>query len=196
MPPIMNLMLKILNLCVVLIALPDHSFADKVDFEVARKIKLAAANLIPFDDTYLSTIRNTKQLIAYASSNRGSRPSRPTRSSRQNARGYIRSISGNFIMLFVALTFACIAVLILIKRSLKKKEGIKMKRLSGKMRLAVFLSFTWFIISLIVSGLIANENHFNDFEFFLLFLFMSVLPLLISWGIWWIKQGFKQDRKL
>jgi len=166
---------------------------------IARNIRLAADSLIILDYTYLSTIQKTKQLTMYAGSNRASRSSRQssrTRSRRPSARGYSHSISGKLILWFFVLATACIAVFILIKRSLKKKEGTKMKQLSGKMRLAVFLSSIWFIVVLIGFGGIAIGERLNEFEFFIIFLSVGILPLLISWGIWWIKQGFKKDKRI
>lgn len=74
-----------------------------------------------------------------------------------------------------------------------------MKRLSGKMRLSIFLSIIWigvlyfFLWAFSVLGF-GYSNFEVDFEEGLIFAFFGPVPVIIVWGIWWIVQGFKQDK--
>ncbi len=66
-----------------------------------------------------------------------------------------------------------------------RKEELEKHHLSGKIRLAIFLSVVWFLVLFIViledTGEIITAMFYGSF------------PLLILWGIWWIIKGFKKD---
>jgi len=62
----------------------------------------------------------------------------------------------------------------------------KLNQLSGKMRLAIFMSGLWFLSCF--------GNFVEDGEV-LLGLIASIAPLFIIWGIWWIKLGYKKDKE-
>jgi len=53
--------------------------------------------------------------------------------------------------------------------------------MSGKKRLAIFLSILWFVVSLMF-GIVTDKAIF--------ILVLGVFPLLLIWGVWWVIQGF------
>jgi hypothetical protein len=66
-----------------------------------------------------------------------------------------------------------------------KRGGMRMKRLSGWMRLAVGVSIFWFV-SLFLFGLILGDAG--------LFALFATIPLLVVWAVWWIVEGFKSTK--
>ena len=75
-----------------------------------------------------------------------------------------------------------------------------MRRLSGKMRLAIFISIVWLMI-FIVRHYLLNHNpplylvgkpKIVNFEETL---FFGAFPIFIFWGIWWVRQGFKSNKE-
>jgi hypothetical protein len=76
-----------------------------------------------------------------------------------------------------------------------RKGDIKMKKLSGMMRLWIFISVLWFV-AVFAYGFIDwhtisgwGVNH--DVVFLYAFLW-GTIPLLVCWGTWWVIQGFKK----
>lgn len=64
--------------------------------------------------------------------------------------------------------------------------------LSKKARIGALISVVWLIIIFVV---LINESRGDiDEEFLSNFLIIGVLPILIGWGIRWIKQG-SSDKK-
>jgi hypothetical protein len=59
--------------------------------------------------------------------------------------------------------------------------------LSKKEKIGILVSAVWIIIIFVAS--INNSNGRIDEDFFTVFLIFGVLPLLIGWGIRWIKQS-------
>ena len=72
------------------------------------------------------------------------------------------------------------------------KESLmdRLERLSQTMRLAILGSFFWPIFSLIYIWEPRGRFYFQ--AFIKKFVLMGVLPLVISWGIWWVVQGLKK----
>jgi hypothetical protein len=63
---------------------------------------------------------------------------------------------------------------------------------SKKAKIGALISAVWLIIFFVVS---INESRGNiDEEFLSIFLIIGVLPILIGWGIRWIKHG-NSDKK-
>ncbi|MBA7496698.1 hypothetical protein ES702_07307 [subsurface metagenome] len=61
----------------------------------------------------------------------------------------------------------------------------KFNQLSGKMRLAVLISVVWFVLCFFGS-LMEREPAQG--------ILLGVLPLLVAWGGWWVRLGFKKDK--
>jgi hypothetical protein len=64
--------------------------------------------------------------------------------------------------------------------------------LSETFRIAIIVSIFWPIFSFIY--IVEPNKYFVLSEFIRKFALMGVLPLVFSWGLWWIIQGFKQDK--
>jgi len=64
----------------------------------------------------------------------------------------------------------------------------KFKELSGRIRIAVFVSFVWLIFIFAVSYDVRSRYRGLNLEQFLVF---GVGPLVLFWGVWWIREGFK-----
>jgi hypothetical protein len=63
--------------------------------------------------------------------------------------------------------------------------------LSETLRLAIIVSIFWPIFSFIY---IVEPNKFVVLsEFVREFVLMGILPLVFSWGTFWVVQGFKKD---
>jgi len=60
-----------------------------------------------------------------------------------------------------------------------------MKRLTGKIRLAILISVIWFVVCLTIGW--ENREPVAG-------VFYGGFPLLVAWGIWWVKRGFKKDK--
>jgi len=73
-----------------------------------------------------------------------------------------------------------------------QKESLmeRLERLSQTMRLAILVSFFWPIFSII--HIWEPRGRFYFQAFIKKFVLMGVLPLVISWGIWWVVQGLKK----
>lgn len=69
----------------------------------------------------------------------------------------------------------------------------RLERLSQTMRLALLVSVFWPIFSLIYIW--EPRGPFFYQGFIKNFVLMGVLPLVISWGIWWVLQGAQRDAK-
>ena len=81
----------------------------------------------------------------------------------------------------------------------------KLRQLSGKMRIAIIASILWLLfvgLSLATyeysfgpseSGVRSLRRYYGHGEFHLYdFMLWGVLPLVIIWGIWWIREGFRK----
>jgi len=60
------------------------------------------------------------------------------------------------------------------------------------MRLAILVSVFWPIFSFIY--IVEPNKYFILSEFIRKFALMGVLPLVLTWGLWWVIQGFKKDK--
>ena len=65
-------------------------------------------------------------------------------------------------------------------------EYTRMINMSGKTRLSLLLTAIWFLVWCVV----AEQGHSD--ETIPIFVFGGVVPLIIGWGIWWVRQGFKK----
>lgn len=63
----------------------------------------------------------------------------------------------------------------------------EMTSLSMKARLGAVLSAIWAVIVFVVA--IQINNGYFDQDFLAIFLIFGLLPILIGWGIRWIKQA-------
>lgn len=63
------------------------------------------------------------------------------------------------------------------------------KNLSGRKRLALLLSVIWIFGATLI--ILEKENDPPLAEFIVL----VGLPLIIAWGIYWVIQGFKNEKK-
>ena len=63
------------------------------------------------------------------------------------------------------------------------------KNLSGRKRLSLVLSVIWILG---VTAVIKEEYRGSALAPFIGY---GVLPLVIVWGIYWIRQGFKKEKK-
>ena len=59
--------------------------------------------------------------------------------------------------------------------------------MSGKRRLAIFLSVLWVLLSILI-GIAADKPFGVPF-------IVGFVPLVIVWGSWWVVQGFRSSRK-
>ena len=66
------------------------------------------------------------------------------------------------------------------------------RQLSESMRLAILVSVFWPIFSFIY--IVEPNKYFILSEFIRKFALMGVLPLVLTWGLWWVIQGFKKDK--
>ena len=64
--------------------------------------------------------------------------------------------------------------------------------LSETLRLAIIVSIFWPIFSFIY--IVEPNKFFILSEFIRKFALMGVLPLVFSWGLWWVIQGLKKDK--
>ena len=60
---------------------------------------------------------------------------------------------------------------------------VLMKRLSGKIRLAILVSVIWVVFWWI--------SPLSEFRYFFI---IGVYPLALIWGVWWVVLGFKKDK--
>ena len=58
--------------------------------------------------------------------------------------------------------------------------------MSGKKRLAIFLSILWLVAALMFGIGIKGS---------LIVFVLGVSPLLLIWGVWWVIQGFNGDKQ-
>jgi hypothetical protein len=65
-------------------------------------------------------------------------------------------------------------------------ESTRMINMSGKTRLSLLLTAIWFLAWCVL----AEQGHSD--KTFPIFVFGGVVPLIIGWGIWWVRQGFKK----
>lgn len=68
----------------------------------------------------------------------------------------------------------------------------RLDRLTQTMRLAILVSIFWPIFSLIYIW--QPRGPFIFLAFIKKFGLMGILPLVISWGIWWVVQGLKKGK--
>ena len=69
----------------------------------------------------------------------------------------------------------------------------RLERLSQTMRLAILVSVFWPIFSLIYIW--EPIGHFDLQGFIRKFVLMGILPLVVSWGSWWVIRGLRRDVK-
>lgn len=72
--------------------------------------------------------------------------------------------------------------------------SFNLKELSRKDRILVVLSAVWFLLSLLFSLMIAEEEYYEIYEFFALFLFL-LLPVGGYWSLRWIRNADDSDKK-
>ena len=68
----------------------------------------------------------------------------------------------------------------------------RFRQMSETLRIAIIVSIFWPIFSFIY--IVEPNKYFVLSEFLRKFALMGVLPLVLSWGTWWVIQGFKYDR--
>ncbi|MBW2568020.1 MAG: hypothetical protein JRD93_17660 [Deltaproteobacteria bacterium] len=68
----------------------------------------------------------------------------------------------------------------------KWNKSNRMTNMSGKTRLSLLLTAIWFLFWCVV----AEQGHSD--KTIPIFVFGGVVPLIIGWGIWWVRQGFKK----
>lgn len=68
----------------------------------------------------------------------------------------------------------------------------RFRRLPESLRIAILVSIFWPIFSFIY--IIEPHKFFVLSAFLKKFALMAILPLLFSWGTFWVVQGFKKDR--
>lgn len=68
----------------------------------------------------------------------------------------------------------------------------RFKSLSETLRLAIIVSIFWPIFSFIY--IVEPHKFIVLSEFVRKFVLMGVLPLIFSWGTFWVVQGFKKDK--
>ena len=82
------------------------------------------------------------------------------------------------------------AIFFLPRLMAKKPDGPvtlrPVKRLSGRMRLAIFVSILWPI----ALGLFLRPWQ----QGLILFLCVGILPVSLAWGIGWVVAGYRKDR--
>jgi len=66
------------------------------------------------------------------------------------------------------------------------------RQLPETLRLAILVSIFWPIFSFIY--IVEPNKFFVLSEFIRKYVLMGVLPLVFSWGLWWVIQGFKKDK--
>jgi hypothetical protein len=73
----------------------------------------------------------------------------------------------------------------------------KLSQLSGKMRIAIILSVLWLIYVGLCPATYTNSlggRHYGHGKFHPGdFIFFGVLPLVIIWWRWWIKEEFRKE---
>lgn len=68
----------------------------------------------------------------------------------------------------------------------------RFRKLSETFRLTIIVSIFWPIFSFIY--IVEPNKFFILSEFMRKFALMGVLPLVATWGAWWVVQGFKYDK--
>jgi len=67
----------------------------------------------------------------------------------------------------------------------------RFRRLPETVRLAILVSIFWPVFAFIY--IIEPNKFFIVSEFIRKFALMGVLPLVLSWGTFWVVQGFKKN---
>lgn len=62
-------------------------------------------------------------------------------------------------------------------------------KISGKLRLAIFLSAVWLLLALFLA---VTDSRFN----LIIFLVAGVLPVAFVWGVIWVYRGFATDKSI
>ena len=70
----------------------------------------------------------------------------------------------------------------------------RLKLLPETLRLAIIGSIFWPIFSFIY--IVEPNKFFILSDFIRKFALMGVLPLVFYWGLWWVIQGFKEEKYL
>jgi len=68
----------------------------------------------------------------------------------------------------------------------------RFREMSEALRLSIIVSIFWPIFSFIY--IVEPHKYFVLSEFLRKFGLMGVLPLVASWGLWWVIKGFKEDK--
>jgi len=93
----------------------------------------------------------------------------------------------------ILLIVAIVVAVFLLPRMMAKNPDKDLKpsnpgfSIPGRMRLAIVLSFLW--PALVALFLKPWNNHW------VVFLYVALGPVALSWGIWWIWWGFRKERR-
>jgi hypothetical protein len=63
---------------------------------------------------------------------------------------------------------------------------MKLTEISKKLRIAVVLSALWLIV-MFLAALSEDRNDFNLLSFIMIFIGWGVIPVLVLWGVIWIR---------